>query len=154
VVRILGRKIIAAINHKWKQSHCVIGSKSALERSVLDDFFRAMLCRTFNGEPVGAQFIAPSLADLLILADNRGRDESRPYIGRRHCRAASLLARADASAHGKRSARADPDLCLRGAQMVKHEVLSAQRFEQLWADHLKDEFESKDVEATLSTTCL
>jgi carboxymethylenebutenolidase len=35
--------------------------------------------------------------------------------------------------------------------MVKHEVLSAQRLEQLWADHLKGEFESKDVEQTLAT---
>ena len=35
--------------------------------------------------------------------------------------------------------------------MAKHEVLSAQRLEQLWADHLKGEFESKDVEATLAT---
>ena len=29
--------------------------------------------------------------------------------------------------------------------MVKHEVLSAQLLEQLWEDHLKGEFESKDV---------
>jgi carboxymethylenebutenolidase len=35
--------------------------------------------------------------------------------------------------------------------MVNDEVLSAQRLEQLWADHLKGEFESKDVEATLDT---
>ena len=35
--------------------------------------------------------------------------------------------------------------------MAKHEVLSAQRLEQLWADHLKGEFESKDVEVTLAT---
>jgi carboxymethylenebutenolidase len=35
--------------------------------------------------------------------------------------------------------------------MVKHEVCSAQRLEELWADHLKGEFESKDVEATLAT---
>ena len=35
--------------------------------------------------------------------------------------------------------------------MVKDEVLSAQQLEQLWADHLKGEFESKDVEATLAT---
>jgi hypothetical protein len=35
--------------------------------------------------------------------------------------------------------------------MVKHEVFSAQRLERLWADHLKGEFESKDVEATLAT---
>jgi carboxymethylenebutenolidase len=35
--------------------------------------------------------------------------------------------------------------------MVKHEVLSAQQLEQRWAEHLKGEFESKDVEATLAT---
>ena len=35
--------------------------------------------------------------------------------------------------------------------MVKPEVLSAQQLEQRWADHLKGEFESKDVEATLAT---
>jgi carboxymethylenebutenolidase len=35
--------------------------------------------------------------------------------------------------------------------MMKHNVLSAQQLEQLWADHLKGEFESKDVEATLAT---
>ena len=35
--------------------------------------------------------------------------------------------------------------------MIKHNVLSAQQLEQLWADHLKGEFESKDVEATLAT---
>ena len=35
--------------------------------------------------------------------------------------------------------------------MVKHEVLSPQQLEQPWADHLKGEFESKDVEATLVT---
>jgi carboxymethylenebutenolidase len=35
--------------------------------------------------------------------------------------------------------------------MAKPEVLSAHQLEQLWADHLKGEFESKDVEATLAT---
>jgi carboxymethylenebutenolidase len=35
--------------------------------------------------------------------------------------------------------------------MAKPEVLSARQLEQLWADHLKGEFESKDVEATLAT---
>jgi carboxymethylenebutenolidase len=30
-------------------------------------------------------------------------------------------------------------------------MLSAKQLEQLWADHLKGEFESKDVEATLAT---
>jgi carboxymethylenebutenolidase len=35
--------------------------------------------------------------------------------------------------------------------MVKHEVLSAQQIEQRCAEHLKGEFESKDVEATLPT---
>ena len=35
--------------------------------------------------------------------------------------------------------------------MVNDEVLSPQQLEQLWADHLKGEFESKDVEATLVT---
>ena len=31
------------------------------------------------------------------------------------------------------------------------EVLSPQQLEQLWAEHLKGEFETKDVEATLAT---
>ena len=35
--------------------------------------------------------------------------------------------------------------------MVNDEVLSPQPFEQLWADHLKGEFESKDVDETLAT---
>ena len=35
--------------------------------------------------------------------------------------------------------------------MAEHEVLSPQQLEQRWADHLKGEFESKDVEATLAT---
>jgi carboxymethylenebutenolidase len=35
--------------------------------------------------------------------------------------------------------------------MAKPEVLSAHQLEQLWAEHLKGEFESKDVEATLAT---
>jgi carboxymethylenebutenolidase len=35
--------------------------------------------------------------------------------------------------------------------MANPEVLSAHQLEQLWADHLKGEFESKDVEATLAT---
>lgn len=35
--------------------------------------------------------------------------------------------------------------------MAKPEVLSTQQIEQLWADHLKGEFKSKDVEATLAT---
>ena len=35
--------------------------------------------------------------------------------------------------------------------MVNDEVLSPQQLEQLWADHLKGEFESKDVESTLVT---
>jgi len=30
-------------------------------------------------------------------------------------------------------------------------MLSPKQLEQLWADHLKGEFESKDVEATLAT---
>ncbi len=30
-------------------------------------------------------------------------------------------------------------------------ILSPQQLEQLWADHLKGEFETKDVEATLAT---
>ena len=30
-------------------------------------------------------------------------------------------------------------------------TLSAQQLEQLWAEHLKEEFETKDVEATLAT---
>jgi hypothetical protein len=30
-------------------------------------------------------------------------------------------------------------------------ILSPQRLEQLWAEHIKGEFETKDVEATLST---
>ena len=30
-------------------------------------------------------------------------------------------------------------------------ILSAQQFEQLWAEHLKGEFETRDVEATLAT---
>jgi carboxymethylenebutenolidase len=34
--------------------------------------------------------------------------------------------------------------------MVKYEVISGQ-LEQLWANHRKGEFESKDVEATLVT---
>ncbi len=32
-----------------------------------------------------------------------------------------------------------------------HEALSPQQLEQLWAEHLKGEFETKDVEATLAT---
>jgi carboxymethylenebutenolidase len=35
--------------------------------------------------------------------------------------------------------------------MVNEQNLSPQSIEQLWADHLKGEFESKDVEATLAT---
>ena len=35
--------------------------------------------------------------------------------------------------------------------MAEDEVLSPQQLEQRWADHLKGEFESKDVEATLAT---
>jgi carboxymethylenebutenolidase len=35
--------------------------------------------------------------------------------------------------------------------MAEHELLSPQQLEQRWADHLKGEFESKDVEATLAT---
>jgi carboxymethylenebutenolidase len=35
--------------------------------------------------------------------------------------------------------------------MAEHEVLSFEQLEQRWADHLKGEFESKDVEATLAT---
>ena len=35
--------------------------------------------------------------------------------------------------------------------MAEHEVLSPQQLEQRWADHLKGEFESQDVEATLAT---
>jgi carboxymethylenebutenolidase len=35
--------------------------------------------------------------------------------------------------------------------MVNHEVSSPRQLEQRWADHLKGEFESKDVEATLAT---
>ena len=35
--------------------------------------------------------------------------------------------------------------------MVNDQNLSPQSLEQLWADHLKGEFESKDVEATLVT---
>jgi carboxymethylenebutenolidase len=38
--------------------------------------------------------------------------------------------------------------------MTEHEVakpLSPQQLEQLWAEHLKGEFETKDVEATLAT---
>ena len=30
-------------------------------------------------------------------------------------------------------------------------TLSSQQIEQLWAEHLKGEFETKDVEATLAT---
>ena len=30
-------------------------------------------------------------------------------------------------------------------------TLSSQQVEQLWAEHLKGEFETKDVEATLAT---
>ncbi len=32
-----------------------------------------------------------------------------------------------------------------------HEALSPQQLEQLWAEHLKGEFETRDVEATLAT---
>jgi hypothetical protein len=47
-------------------------------------------------------------------------------------------------------------------QNAVDEVLSPQQLEQLWAEHLKGEFETKDVEATwplwwkmpTSTTCL
>lgn len=35
--------------------------------------------------------------------------------------------------------------------MAEHAVLSPRQLEQRWADHLKGEFESKDVEATLDT---
>ena len=35
--------------------------------------------------------------------------------------------------------------------MSEQEVLSPQQLEQRWAEHLKGEFESKDVEATLAT---
>ena len=35
--------------------------------------------------------------------------------------------------------------------MVKHEDISVQQLEQVWTEHLKGEFESKDVEATLAT---
>ena len=35
--------------------------------------------------------------------------------------------------------------------MTEQEVLSPQQLEQRWAEHLKGEFESKDVEATLAT---
>jgi carboxymethylenebutenolidase len=35
--------------------------------------------------------------------------------------------------------------------MTEHEAFSPQQMEQRWADHLKGEFESKDVEATLAT---
>jgi carboxymethylenebutenolidase len=34
---------------------------------------------------------------------------------------------------------------------MNHKASSPQQLEQLWADHLKGEFESKDVEATLAT---
>ena len=36
-------------------------------------------------------------------------------------------------------------------QETAREALSRQRLEELWAEHLKGEFESKDVEATLAT---
>ena len=36
-------------------------------------------------------------------------------------------------------------------QNAVEEVLSPQQLEQLWAEHLKGEFETKDVEATLAT---
>ena len=35
--------------------------------------------------------------------------------------------------------------------MEEHEIISPEQLEELWADHLKGEFESKDVEATLAT---
>ena len=35
--------------------------------------------------------------------------------------------------------------------MVKYEVVSVQQLEEVWANHLKGEFESKDVEETLAT---
>ena len=35
--------------------------------------------------------------------------------------------------------------------MVKDEDISVQQLEQVWTEHLKGEFESKDVEATLAT---
>ena len=35
--------------------------------------------------------------------------------------------------------------------MTEQEVLSPQQLEQRWAEHLKGEFDSKDVEATLAT---
>ena len=37
------------------------------------------------------------------------------------------------------------------AQPAVQEVLSPHELEQLWAEHLKGEFETKDVEATLAT---
>ena len=37
------------------------------------------------------------------------------------------------------------------AQNAVEEVLSPQQLERLWAEHLKGEFETKDVEATLAT---
>ena len=36
-------------------------------------------------------------------------------------------------------------------KMTEQEVLSPQQLEQRWAEHLKGEFDSKDVEATLAT---
>src|ERR687897_2115004 len=42
-------------------------------------------------------------------------------------------------------------LVTRSNNMAEHEVLSPQQLEQRWADHLRGEFESKDVEATLAT---
>ena len=35
--------------------------------------------------------------------------------------------------------------------MAEQEVLSSEQLEQRWADHLRGEFETKDVEATLAT---
>jgi hypothetical protein len=43
----------------------------------------------------------------------------------------------------------------KGARVINYEnwdaTLSPNQLEQLWADHLKGEFETKDVDATLAT---
>src|SRR5499433_4247062 len=38
-----------------------------------------------------------------------------------------------------------------GKERIMTEALAPERLEQLWAEHLKGEFETKDVEATLAT---
>jgi carboxymethylenebutenolidase len=35
--------------------------------------------------------------------------------------------------------------------MGEHEIISPEQLQEVWADHLKGEFESKDVDATLAT---